>query len=158
MKSILCLAFISSFALFACTNRPASDIEKAEWLTGTWETRTPEGSLYETWRRSNDSELLGKSYSLSGQDTMIFETMRLLQENDSLYYIPTVSDQNGGLPVRFAATRISGKQLVFENPTHDFPQVITYTGINADSLVAEISGDASGASRKQQFPMKRVGK
>lgn len=46
--------------------------------------------------------------------------------------------------------------LVFENPMHDFPQIISYTKITCDSLVAQISGEKNGQERKQAFPMKRV--
>ena len=79
-----------------------------------------------------------------------------LQEQNNLFYIPNVNNQNGGLPVRFATKTVSDMELVFENPQHDFPQIISYTKINADSLVAEISGTINGKERKQTFPMKRV--
>ncbi|MBY0432721.1 MAG: hypothetical protein K2U26_01275, partial [Cyclobacteriaceae bacterium] len=90
------------------------------------------------------------------KDTTIFETVRLLQEKNSLFYIPQVKNQNGGLPVRFKEKQISDNELVFENPEHDFPQTISYTKITADSLVAEISGTKNGKERRQKFPMKRV--
>lgn len=128
----------------------------AEWLIGTWKNNTQKGSIFETWHRTSESELSGKSYIIKGQDTIVFETIRLVQEHDGLFYIPVVKDQNNGLPVRFAARTVSETQLVFENPEHDFPQVISYTRINADSLSAEISGIRSGKTRKQIFPMKRV--
>lgn len=79
-----------------------------------------------------------------------------MQEKNKLYYIPTVKNQNEGLPVRFAAKTISENQLVFENPQHDFPQIIAYTKITSDSLIAEISGTKNGQKRKQTFPMKRM--
>lgn len=80
----------------------------------------------------------------------------MIQEKEGLVYIPTVKDQNVGLPIRFALASISNSQLVFENKEHDFPQMITYTQINSDSLVAEISGVENGKERKESFPMKRV--
>jgi len=38
---------------------------------------------------------------------------KLVQEQTGLFYIPTVKNQNEGLPVRFAAKTISETQLVF---------------------------------------------
>lgn len=123
---------------------------------GTWENKTPRGSLYEHWTKVNDHELSGKSYMVNDRDTMVFETVRLLEEQDSLFYIPVVKNQNRGLPVRFGLKACSDTKMVFENTQHDFPQQISYTRINADSLVAIISGLKNGKERKVEFPMRRV--
>jgi hypothetical protein len=45
--------------------------------------------------------------------------------------------------------------LVFENPKHDYPKKITYTKINDDSLVAEISGILDGKPSSEKFSMKK---
>lgn len=133
-----------------------NQIESARWLVGTWENKTPRGSVFETWNKVNDNELSGKSYVLKEKDTIVFETIRLVKEESGLFYIPVVKNQNEGMPVRFSATTMSANQLVFENQQHDFPQVISYTKVGSDSLVAEISGTKNGQARKQTFSMKRV--
>lgn len=89
-------------------------------------------------------------------DTVVFETIRLVEEDDHLAYIPTVGDQNDSLPVRFRSTAVAEGKLVFENKAHDFPQVISYLQINPDSLVAEISGTKNGTEQRRFFPMRRV--
>lgn len=142
--------------LCAWTAKTTNDITKAGWLIGTWENKTLKGSIYETWRKETDSKFSGKSYIVKEKDTIVFENIQLIQEPDGLFYIPTVKNQNDGLPVRFTVKTISETQLVFENPQHDFPQCISYRKISADSLVAEISGTKKGQERKQTFPMKRV--
>jgi hypothetical protein len=150
------IAAVGLAVLCAWTARQANDIKKAEWLIGTWENKTPKGSLYETWRKANDNEFSGKSYIVKEKDTLVFENIRLVQEQDRLSYIPMVKNQNDGLPVRFTARTVSETQLVFENRQHDFPQIISYTKISADALVAEISGTKNGKERRQAFTMKRV--
>ncbi len=152
LVAIVSLIILSAWTMKQTTN----DINKAEWLIGTWENKTQKGSIYETWSKLNDNEFLGKSYIVKENDTIVFETIRLVQEHVGLVYIPTIKNQNDGLPVRFTNKTISETQLVFENPQHDFPQIISYTRINADSLVAEISGTKNGLLHKQPFPMKRV--
>jgi len=152
------ITVVSLIILNAWTIKSTNDIQKAEWLIGTWENKTQKGSIYETWTKTGNNEFSGKSYSIKDKDTIVFENIRLVQENRKLFYIPTVKNQNDGQPVRFAAKTISENQLVFENPQHDFPQIITYTKINSDSLIAEISGTMKGQKRKQTFPMKRVKK
>ncbi len=156
MKIVLA---IISVVIFCCwTTQKQNGIKNAEWLIGTWENKTQRGSVYETWTKGNNMELSGKSYMLNGKDTVVFETVKLIQEKNDLFYIPTVKDQNKSLPVKFTLKKQSDKLLVFENPKHDFPQKISYTKINADSLVAEISGIIKAKERKQTFPMKRVKK
>jgi hypothetical protein len=150
------IGVVGLIILCAWSTKQINDIKKAEWLIGTWENKTPEGSIYETWKKINDNGFSGKSYIVKEKDTIVFENIRLVQQQDGLFYIPTVKNQNDGLPVRFAIKTISEAQLIFENPQHNFPKVISYTKITADSLVAEISGTKNGQERKQTFPMKRV--
>jgi hypothetical protein len=95
--------------------------------------------------------LAGRSYSIKDQDTIVFETYKLVQEQDSLFHIPIVKNENNNLPVRFVLKFFSDTQLLFQNPTHDFPQVITYTKINSDSLVAEISGTQNDKREDNHF-------
>lgn len=133
-----------------------TELEKANWLIGTWENKSEEGSATEIWEKDNDSTFSGKSYFIIGKDTVGSETISLEQRGDEFFYIPTVKDQNDGKAVKFKLTSSSTKQLIFENPKHDFPQKITYTQITADSLLAEISGMIDGKQNAQQFPMKKA--
>lgn len=102
----------------------------------------------------NENELTGKSYALKGADTIIFETVQLKQEGESLYYIPTVRNQNDGKPVSFKAYSVTDSKMVFGNPEHDFPQSVSYTKLSADSLVAEISGVKTEMYGIRLFPWK----
>jgi len=156
MSKKILLAIVSISIFCSWTLQQTIEIKNAEWLIGTWENKTQRGSVFETWTKISEVELSGKSYILKEKDTIVFETIRLLQQQDSLFYIPKVKNQNGDLPVRFNAKTISDTELVFENQQHDFPQIISYTKINSDSLIAEISGTNNGKERKQTFPMKRV--
>ncbi len=155
-KKVLFLVIIGLVIFSGWTSRHTNELKNAEWLIGTWENKTARGSIYETWDKTSASEFAGKSYIVKEKDTVVFETLRLVQEKDKLFYIPTVKDQNDGLPVRFTAKTVSGTELVFENPQHDFPQVIAYTKAGTDSLVAQISGTRNGQERRQVFHMKRV--
>ncbi|NHN24840.1 hypothetical protein FIA58_004040 [Flavobacterium jejuense] len=156
MKTKFFITMVGMMVLCAYTMKEPNDINKAKWLIGTWENKTPKGIIYETWNKSNDSQFSGKSYIIKEKDTIIFENIQLVQKQDGLFYIPIVKNQNSGLPVRFVSKIISETELVFENLQHDFPQIISYKKINSDSLVAEISGTKNGQKRRQTFPMKRV--
>ncbi|MEE1943786.1 DUF6265 family protein [Pedobacter sp. KR3-3] len=132
-----------------------ADLDKTKWLIGTWEQKTARGSVFETWTKASPKEFHGKSYVLKEKDTLVFENIKLVQQTDGLFYIPTVKNQNGGKPVSFKAKTVSASEMVFENPEHDFPQQISYKQINKDSLVAEISGTVKGKFKAQKFQMRR---
>ena len=142
--------------LCTCTVKNPSNIKKTEWLIGTWEHKTSKGSIYETWRKAAGNELVGKSYVIKNKDTILFENIRLVYEQGELVYIPAVKDQNEGTPIRFEGKKISETHLMFENKTHDFPQVISYKKISEDSLKAEISGLRNGKEEQRYFPMRRI--
>ncbi|MBL4710418.1 MAG: hypothetical protein JKY48_18465 [Flavobacteriales bacterium] len=156
MRTKLFSVVFGSIILCSCATQHKQEIKKAEWLIGTWENKTDQGSVYETWTKVNNNEFSGKSYVVNENDTIVFETIQLIQEQDDLFYIPKVEEQNEGLPIRFALNTISDSVFVFKNTQHDFPKIISYSKINADSLVAEISGTQDGQELKQTFPMKRI--
>ncbi|MGH2666963.1 DUF6265 family protein [Flavobacterium sp.] len=163
-KSILFIAAITfSTTFISCQKKEKAEsaekayaqIEKANWLIGKWGNTTKEGILTEAWTKQNDSVLKGQGHFIVGKDTVFSESILLEQKGDSLFYVPTIKDQNGGKPVSFKMTVSTESQLVFENQEHDFPQKITYTKVSADSLVAEISGIKDGKESKETYPMKK---
>lgn len=164
MKINLVIALICT--LTACNNsKPATENEpirlpkkigQASWLVGTWVGKSKERSNYETWEKSNDSTYVGTSYSIQQGDTVSSESFKLAQQGEVITYVPTVQGQNNNMPVMFTLTSLDSNKLIFENPEHDFPQVITYWSVPPDSLIAEISGVINGEQRAQKFPMRRV--
>ncbi|MEM8893851.1 MAG: DUF6265 family protein [Bacteroidota bacterium] len=126
------------------------------WLIGTWENKMKGGSIYETWKSESTFALSGKSYMLNNTDTTVLETISLIEENNTLFFIPTVMNQNDQKPIRFTLIENTDQQLTFENKSHDFPQLITYRLIHSDSLVAEISGEQDGQMKASRFAMTRL--
>lgn len=165
MKNLVWPALVCAF--IACTNskttisekesgKLVNGIEQASWLLGAWFNESRKGVNYEEWKKYNDTTYVGKSYSIQGGDTTSSEHIKLVQNGSEINYIPTVEDQNMGMPITFKLTFINDNKLVFENPAHDFPQTITYKRLSGDSLVAEISGVIKGKYRAREFPMRRV--
>lgn len=155
-KSILIVLLL---AIVSCKNSEATEkdqIKKANWLLGKWETKTAEGILSENWKQLNDSTFQGESFFIKQKDTLHFETMILQQKGEDLFYDATVKGQNEDKAVPFKMTIGTEKQLVFENPKHDYPQKITYTQITKDSLTATISGVQLGKTSSESFGMKKA--
>jgi hypothetical protein len=130
-------------------------VRTAHWLIGSWEFKSTEGILSESWKKVNDSTFQGQSYLIKAKDTVHFEMITLEQKGEELTYLTTILGQNDDKPISFILTEATEKQLVFENPTHDYPQKISYNHISKDSLVTEISGLQSGKPSSEKYLMKR---
>ena len=146
-------------ALVSCKDSDANEKEKikaANWLLGNWENKAVDGNLTEYWKKVNDSTFQAQSYFVKEKDTLHFESITLQQKGEMLTYTTTVEGQNNDKPVAFKLTTATEKQMVFENPKHDYPQKISYTQITPDSLVAKISGIQQGKPSSEQFSMKKI--
>jgi len=51
---------------------------------------------------------------------------------------------------------LSGDEVVFENPAHDFPQRIIYRMKDPENLEASIEGTMGGTARTVNFPLQRI--
>ncbi len=141
-------------------------IETTSWLPGIWENSNEFGAMREIWEVVNDSTLQGtvtattfelpNSKDNGGINIDTLETITLEERNGSIFYIPAVKDQNQGLPVKFRLTSSSDSELKFENPDHDFPQLIHYIKVNEDSIFATVSGQFEGQPVEEKFPFRRV--
>jgi hypothetical protein len=129
-------------------------LERVAWLLGEWRNNTSRGVLYEAWQVRDDSTYTGRSCFVAGKDTVSAEVVNLEMRGGKLLYVPTVRDQNSGQPITFTEATVTEKEMIFENPAHDFPQRIAYTRITQDSIVAVISG--MQGEKSVQFPMRRV--
>ncbi len=159
--------FILIAGLYACNSSKQEEattisstvnlLDTAKWFIGTWQNQTPDGLFTEQWNQINDSVYSAISTVVVNQkDTVFFESILLEQKNNELFYKVSVKDQNKELPVSFKLVKATANQLVFENPTHDFPSKIIYLKISEDSILASISGLIDGKEKIEQFPMKKI--
>lgn len=132
---------------------PSHNITQLRWLAGCWEQRTATRTTQEQWMAPDGGTMYGVSRTVSGGATRAWEWLRIAQMNGRLSYIAIPSGQT---ETAFAATTVTDTLAVFENPSHDFPQVIAYRRIRADSLVARISAVTQGTARGMDIPMRRV--
>lgn len=174
MNTLYSAAIIAALALSSCngtgeqtatttdtTTAPATPkalatLSDVSWLAGRWEMTTPEGTVFEQWNLAAGESLAGVGGFVKGKDTMISETISLESRGTDLLYIPTVKGQNNDQPVTFTLTTASGDSFVFENPTHDFPQAITYKRMGDTALVARIAGTVKGQANAEEFMLRRV--
>lgn len=156
MKKVM-LILVMALTFASCgKSKVVSKIVVADWLLGNWENKSDDGDLLENWKKVNDSLYEGESYFIKGKDTLHFEKIQMKQKGEALFYITTIKGQNNDKPVTFIQNDTIEKQLVFENPKHDFPQKIAYSKITKDSIIIQISGIQQGKPSSERFSMKKT--
>ena len=118
--------------------------------------QTAKRTIYESWQVVSDKEMSSRSYMLRGSDTVILEKVSLVQNNDGIFYIPEVADQNQGKPVSFRLVNADKMKFTFENKEHDFPQRIIYHIVTKDSIHAWIEGTKNGKEMKSDYYFKKL--
>ncbi len=131
---------------------PYEKLKGLNWMIGSWESRNEEGVMTESWSQLNDSVFAGVSHYIEGKDTIFYEQIKLEQRGGDIFYVPVIKDQNDGKPTEFKLTYTEGQKAKFENPAHDFPQIVSYE-LKGDSMFAEISGKLNGEDHSEKFPM-----
>jgi hypothetical protein len=140
---------LSLFVAPALSLAQTSPIDRLAWMAGCWEQRGPGRVVTEMWMPPAGGSMMGASRTVRGTGTGAFEQLRIVARGDTLVYIALPSGQT---LAEFKSTSLTERAVRFENPTHDFPKVITYTKTAADSIVARVEGPG----RTFQIPMRRV--
>lgn len=139
MKQITILTSISLLVI-ACNQKPTVTIADLDWIIGTRSSQQDQMLIYESWSKTSDELLTGKSYYTENGDTMLLETIEIKQIDGELFYCPAVSNQNEGKAIEFKLTSNKPNHLIFENPEHDFPKKIVYIQ-EGNNINAWIEGD-----------------
>jgi hypothetical protein len=133
-------------------NHPAL-IERVAWLEGCWEASSPQRTTEERWTAPRAGSMLGTSRTTRNETLLEHEFITLREVDGALAYQARPSGQPAA---EFRSTRITDSAVVFENPQHDFPQLIGYRRGAADSLHAWIEGSGRSGPRRVNFAYRRV--
>ena len=133
-------------------SQTVTGIQRAAWLQGCWEMTTPTRSVEEAWTAPKAGAMIGVSRTFQNGKMTEYEFIVLREDGERLAYVAHPSGQQ---PATFLSTSISGSELIFDNPAHDFPQQIGYR-LDGDALNAWIRGTQKGRERRIEFPYRRV--
>ncbi len=103
-------------------------------------------SFNENWMFINDSLFKGEGFSLNGNDTSFYESLRIERKSDSVYYIIGLAKNKD--ETKFLLSNASKHEWVFKNPENEFPSIIKYK-IENDSLLFVTIANIRG--NKEQF-------
>lgn len=126
------------------------------WL-GNWEMKTPNGITIESWALKNETSFSGKTVLINIEgDSIIQETIELINLGNQILYLPRVKNQNNNQAISFNLVEFNDKYFVFENKKHDFPQRISYEFLTEDSLIATIEGVKNKIRKKINYSYKKI--
>ena len=126
-----------------CANKNVSELS---FLAGKWKTKNANSSFEEHWMAPADGSMIGMGREMDGNKMQFHEYLRIEQRKDGIFY---VAQPMGKAPTDFRLTNENTNTLMFENPEHDFPKVITYEKRIDGSLCITVSGN--GPKKNKSF-------
>jgi hypothetical protein len=130
----------------------AAQAQSLGWLAGCWQSTRGEVTIDEQWLAPRGGVLLGASRTTRGDDVLEYEFLRIYQRGSALVLAASPSGQ---APAEFTAGEVGAREVAFENPAHDFPQLILYRAVGEDSLHAEVAGRRAGEVQNVVFRYRR---
>ncbi|MBI5768237.1 MAG: hypothetical protein HZA93_10610 [Verrucomicrobia bacterium] len=125
------------------------------WLAGTWGFERNGRTVTEQWMAPAGGTMLGMSRTVANGKTVEYEFLLLRADaSGDLHYVARPSRQP---EASFKLVKLTEREVVFENPAHDFPQRILYTLKEDGTLLAAIEGTKDGKTRRVEFPYRRTG-
>jgi hypothetical protein len=124
------------------------------WLAGCWNSEGGEAGSGEFWTPLAGDTLFGVSRTVRDGRTVAHEFVQIRPQPDGT--IAYIALPSGQAEAAFRLVSVDGRQAVFENPDHDFPQRIAYRLDDGGRLAAWIEGTMDGETRRVDFPMTRA--
>jgi hypothetical protein len=128
-------------------------IDKVGWLQGCWQLASGQRVVEEQWMAPRAKSMLGMGRTVRGDTLVEYESVLIKEQDGRLAY---EAHPSGQASATFLATAATDSEVVFENPTHDFPQRVGYRRDGPDGLVGWIDGVSQGKLRKVEFPYRRT--
>lgn len=98
--------------------------------------------------------MLGISRTVAEGKTVEFEFMQIRE--DASGEILFIAKPSGQPEATFKLIKGSAREVIFENPQHDFPQRVIYRLQSDGSLLGRIEGVSKGKEKSVDFPMSRA--
>lgn len=132
---------------------PGASVQQLAWLAGSWASDAADPVAQEEhWTSPRGGAMLGMNRTVKGDRMVAFEFVRIEERDGTLVYL---ASPGGRPPTTFTLAELADGRVVFENPTHDFPQRVLYTR-HGDRLTARIEGTRDGRARSMEWTWTRT--
>jgi hypothetical protein len=149
MKQSLGLVALLVVVATAVEGRQAKPtLDSLAWMAGSWSGTSRGLEMEEHWTGPKGNSMIGMHRDVGKGRTLCFEFLRIEQTADAIVYLSMPDGRSPATP--FPLKEVSGTRVVFENPTHDFPQRIIYWKDGAD-LRARIEGTNNGKEGSMEW-------
>jgi hypothetical protein len=153
MKMLIALSVLAA-VLGRGAQAPKPSMNDLAWLAGSWTGSEGGIDMEEHWTAPKGNSMIGVHRDVGKGRTLSFEFLRIEQQAAQVVYL---SMPNGRSPATaFPLKESSAGRVVFENPTHDFPQRIIYWK-DGNDLRARIEGTMNGKAGSQEWRWSRNG-
>lgn len=132
----------------------SASVESLLWMSGCWTSVDAEPGSGEIWTSPAGGTLLGMSRTVKDGRTVAHEFMQIRETAPG--QISFIAMPSGQSEASFPLKSLSEREVVFENPQHDFPQRLIYRLDPKGGLVGRIEGLRNGEVKEIDFPMDRV--
>ena len=123
-------------------------LERLAWLAGSWASDSAGTRSEEHWMAPRGGLMAGMNRLVAGGRARSFEFLRIQAAGDSIAYL---ASPNNRPPTVFPLKELGEKRVVFENPTHDFPQRVIYWLGSDGRLFARVEGTMNGEAAAEDF-------
>lgn len=155
MRSTVLLVLAAAAILNLPPVRAETDpVAALAWLAGCWASLDGEPGSGEQWMAPAGGTLLGMSRTIAKGRTVAHEFMQIREISPGR--LAFIANPSGQAQAIFPVLRLGQREVVFENPAHDFPQRVIYRLDDAGVLRARIEGTSKGKASAADFPMRRV--
>jgi hypothetical protein len=147
-RSIGLVALIVAMASAAEGRQAKPTLDGLAWMAGSWVGTSRGIEMEEHWTTPKGNSMVGMHRDVGKGRTLGFEFLRIEQKGDEIVYLSMPNGRSPATP--FPLKDVNGTRVVFENPTHDFPQRIIYWKDGAD-LRARIEGTQNGKEGSMEW-------
>ena len=142
MKQFKFLIALAGLALTACTVTPDINFPEGKWVMEAED----QVIIYEEWEKEEVDRYKGKGIIYRLEKELHSEKIEIVWKDEQWQYKAVVKGQNDGKAVYFKLVEQTETRWRFENPDHDYPQVLDYQLTDENHLhvtVGSLNGNAS---------------
>jgi hypothetical protein len=150
IRFVLLVSFLAAFSIGSLSQVSAAKLSDLGWLAGCWEMNNEKKGMQitEMWMRPAGDAMIGVGRTLKAGKLVDFEFLRIIETGSGLAYVSRPSGNKN--ETTFSLKSSAANSVIFENPTHDFPQRILYKR-EGTNLTARIEGTTNGKLRGVDF-------
>lgn len=124
-----------------------ADLHSVAWLSGDWQSVTPNGLVEERWTAPAGVMMVGLSHASRDGKTRSFEYLRLELRGSDIFYI---ASPNAKKVAEFKLVEATADHLVFEGGD-DHVQKVSYRLEGPNKMTARIDGKMNGEAFNEEI-------